>query len=116
MVQVEMVKLEIYIPCSHFDALREALRSVGAGSMGNYDSVLSYSLVKGCWRPLPGANPYDGEIGVLSEGEEYKVEVCCKMDNLNQTFEAIRAVHPYEVPVINVIPLIAVNFDSLNKH
>ena len=60
MLNFEMVKLEIFIPCSHLDILREALRSAGAGAMGHYDSTLSYSLVKGCWRPLPGASPYDG--------------------------------------------------------
>ncbi len=82
MIDFTMVKLEIFIPTSHFDVLREALRSAGAGALGNYDSTLSYSLVKGCWRPLPGADPYDGEIGILCEAEEYKVEVCCEAENV----------------------------------
>jgi len=102
-----MVKMEIFIPVSHMESLREALRSAGAGAINNYDSVLSYSLVRGCWRPLRGANPYDGEIGVLCEADEYKVEICCQSKNLAQTISAIKTIHPYEVPVINVIPLIA---------
>ena len=102
------VKLEIFIIKSHLDVLREALRSVDAGVIGNYDSVLSYSTVCGNWRPLPGANPYDGEIGVLCEGEEYKVEVRCNTENLAQTIAAIKAIHPYEEPVINAIPLLSV--------
>ena len=109
MDNISMVKLEIFIPCSHLDKLRGALQSVGAGAMGYYDSVLSYSLVKGSWRPLHGANPYDGEIGVLTEANEYKVEVCCKMESLDATISAIRAVHPYEVPVINAIPLLSIS-------
>ena len=56
-----MVKIEIFIPVSHMEPLREALRSVGAGAFGNYDSVLSYSHVKGSFRPLRGANPYNLE-------------------------------------------------------
>jgi hypothetical protein len=108
MKPVSMVKIEIFIPCSHFEALREALQKAGAGSMGNYDGALSYSMVKGCWRPLSGANPYDGEIGVLKEADEYKVEVCCEASAAERTVKAIRAVHPYEMPVINVIPLITV--------
>jgi hypothetical protein len=88
--------------------MREVLNLVGAGVYGDYDSALSYSLVKGCWRPLPGADPYDGEIGVLCEADEYKVEVCCLSENLEQTVRAIREAHPYEEPVINAIPLIAV--------
>ena len=57
---------------------------------------------------MPGANPYDGEIGVLCTADEYKVEVCCAVDALKKTFESIRAMHPYEEPVINVIPLMSV--------
>ena len=103
----KMVKMEIFVPISHMEPLCEALRSTGAGAFNNYDSVLAYSLVKGCWRPLPGANPYDGEIGVLCEADEYKVEVCCPSEKLEQAISAVKAIHPYEAPVINVIPLIA---------
>ena len=104
--KLETVKLEIFIPESHFNSLQDALRSVGAGVIGNYDSVLSYSTIRGTWRPLPEANPYDGEAGVLCEAEEYKVEVRCSAEKLVQTIEAIKAIHPYEEPVINVIPLL----------
>jgi len=103
-----MVKLEIFIPVSYLEMLRGALRSAGAGAFGNYDSVLSYSRVKGCWRPLEGANPYKGEIGVLCVQDEYKVEVCCPVDRLEQLIHSIKEVHPYEEPIINVIPLMAV--------
>ena len=101
------VKLEIFIPMPYLSALRDSLCSVNAGVIGNYDSVLSYSIVQGNWRPLPGANPYDGDIGVLCEGEEYKVEVCCRVENLTQTISAIKAIHPYEEPVINIVPLLS---------
>ena len=101
------VKIEIYIPVTHLDMLREVLRSAGAGASEKYDSALSYSPVKGCWRPLPGAKPYRGKAGVLCEADEYKVEVSCPLEKLKQTIKAIRAIHPYEEPVINVIPLIA---------
>ena len=107
-LNLSTVKLEIFIAKSHLNVLRDALRSVGAGVTDNYDSVLSYSTVCGNWRPLPGANPYKGEIGALCEGEEYKVEVCCRAEKLVQTIAAIKAVHPYEEPVINVIPLLSV--------
>ena len=108
MTNYEAVKLEIFIPCTHLEIIREALRSVGAGAMGNYDSAMSYNLVKGCWRPLVGANPYNGEVGKLIEADEYKIEVLCGADNLEETVTAIRAAHPYETPVINAIPLIKI--------
>ena len=49
---MDWLKLEIYIPESHFSMLQSALQLVGAGHIGNYDSCLSYSRVKGTWRPL----------------------------------------------------------------
>jgi len=106
---METVKLEIFVPCTHLEELREALRSVGAGAMGNYDSALSYSKVRGSWRPLEGANPFDGEIGVLTEADEYKVEVICQKQKLEETVKAIKSAHPYETPAIYAIPLIDVN-------
>ena len=104
---MDWLKLEIYIPESHFPALQRALQSADAGQIGNYDSCLSYSRVKGTWRPLQGARPYIGEEGTVSEAEELKVEVNVRKDKLESTLRAIRSVHPYEEPVINVIPLYA---------
>ncbi|SEH27995.1 hypothetical protein SAMN05216583_11119 [Selenomonas sp. KH1T6] len=104
---MDWLKLEIYIPESHFPALQKALQSADAGHIGNYDSCLSYSHVKGTWRPLKGARPYIGEEGTVSEAEELKVEVNVRKDKLESTLRAIRSVHPYEEPVINVIRLYA---------
>lgn len=101
----EYCKMEIYIPATHFEALCEALRNVDAGHIGNYDSCLSYSTSKGCWRPLAGSHPYNGEEGRLCTGTEYKVEAICRTEKVDETIRAVKKVHPYEVPVINVIPL-----------
>ena len=98
-------KLEIFIPETHFADLRKALQSADAGHIGNYDCCLSYSRVIGTWRPLPGTDPFIGEEGKISEEEELKVEVTVKGDQLDETIEAVKAAHPYEEPVINVIEL-----------
>lgn len=98
-------KLEIFIPEIHLEPLRNALREVDAGHIGKYDSCLSYSRVTSCWCPLEESNPYLGEAGVLSTEPELKVEVTCLAENTGKTVEAIKKIHPYEEPVINVIPL-----------
>lgn len=101
----EYCKMEIFIPASYFKALRAALRNVDAGHIGNYDSCLSYSVTTGCWRPLPGSHPYEGTENKLCTETEYKVEVICRTEKVDETIRAVKEVHPYEVPVINVIPL-----------
>lgn len=102
---MEQFKLEIYIPESHFKELQRVLQSVDAGHIGYYDCCLSYSRVKGTWRPLDGAKPYIGEENVISEEDELKVEVNVRKENLSKTLQAIRRIHPYEDPLINVISL-----------
>ena len=102
------LKLEIFIPESHFPLLQQSLRGVDAGHIGNYDSCLSCNTVTGFWRPLAGASPFIGSAGKVSSVTELKVEVTIRAEDLQQTIEAVKKVHPYEEPVINVIPLIAV--------
>ena len=84
------------------------LIDVDAGHIGKYDACLSYSPVIGTWRPLEGTNPYIGEKNKISEEKELKVEVTCKTEKIDETIKAIKKVHPYEEPVINVIPLLKV--------
>lgn len=100
------LKLEIFIPETHLDALQAALCEVDAGHIGNYDCCLSYSHVMGTWRPLAGTSPYIGKEGVISREPELKVEVTIRAERLEETIRAIKNVHPYEEPVINAIPLL----------
>ena len=105
-MDLEYVKMEIFIPETHFPALQKALADAGAGHIGNYDCCLSYSPVTGTWRPLDGTHPFIGSVGEISSEPELKVEVTVKAEKIRETLSAIKAVHPYEEPVINVIPLI----------
>lgn len=105
-------KLEIFIPETHLRALQKALQDVDAGHIGNYDSCMSYSPVTGCWRPLEGSSPFIGTCGSISAEPELKAEVTCRTERLKETLAAIRKVHPYEEPVINVIPLYMTGMDA----
>ncbi len=105
-MEFRFAKLEIFIPESHFPQLVKELRDAGAGHIGNYDSCLAFSRVIGTWRPLEGSNPFMGKEGEPCTAEELKVEVTIKAENLVSVIAAVKAVHPYEEPVINAIPLI----------
>jgi len=103
-------KLEIFIPETCLAVLQEALCGVDAGHIGNYDCCLSYSKVMSCWRPLEGTSPHIGKQGEISVEPELKAEVCCYTDKVEETIDAIKKIHPYEEPVINVIPLYRTSF------
>ncbi len=106
-MDVQYYKMEIFIPETHFRVLQKALQAADAGHIGDYDSCLSYSYVTGTWRPLAGTHPFIGTVGEVSEEPELKVEVTIRAETLDAVMRAVKAVHPYEEPVINVLPLVA---------
>ena len=63
------------------------------------------SRTEGFWRPLDGARPYRGRPGELCRAQELKIEVCCRAGQLAETLRLVKRAHPYEEPVINVLPL-----------
>ena len=99
-------KLEIFIPPEFVDSLLDALADVGAGIIGNYERCASIYPVSGTWRPAAGANPYQGQVGKIETASEMKVEMNCPPARLNAALAAVRQIHPYEEPLINIIPLI----------
>jgi hypothetical protein len=103
----EMIKVETYIPESHVEELRNKLNQIGALTIEDiYDNCITTSKVTSYWRPLEGANPFLGEIGVLSKEEEIKIEFCCNSNLMDKVGKVIEEVHPYEKPVIIIIPII----------
>jgi hypothetical protein len=105
------VKLEIFVPREYALRLRDALAKIGVGRVGNYDHCLAISQVQGYYRPLPGAEPFEGKIEKISETVEQKIEVNCKRELVNEAIKVIRKIHPYEEPLVNVIPLANHLFD-----
>lgn len=99
------VKLEIFAPQEYTIKIRDELAKIGVGKVGKYDHCVAIYEVQGYFRPLPGADPFEGEIGRISEALEHKIEVNCERALVNEAIKAIRKVHPYEEPVVNVIPL-----------
>ena len=107
-METQYAKIEVYAPTDCLDSICKAVNEAAADENGHYDMVCSYHLVTGSWRPLAGSVPYLGEPGVLCTAEEYKIEFRCLAAQLADVVRAIRAVHPYEEPVINCIPLLGI--------
>ncbi len=105
-MEFEEVKIEIYVPPEYVIALRDALSEAGAGHIGAYDHCISVTQVSGCWRPLQGARPFLGEVGEICEGTERKIEIRCKRELIPEALRVIGEIHPYEEPVINIVPLV----------
>jgi hypothetical protein len=105
------VKLEIFVPQEYALKIRDQLATIGVGKIGDYDHCVAIYPVQGYFRPLQGANPFLGEIGKIQERTETKIEVNCRRELVNEAIQVIRRVHPYEEPLVNIIPLANHLFD-----
>jgi len=104
----EFVKIVVFVPLSHADAVREAFAKAGAGKLGDYDSCSFSVRGVGRFRPLNGGKPFLGKVGEVEEVEEERIEVLCPRYNYKQVIEAVRNVHPYEEPAIDVYALLEI--------
>ena len=105
-MEFKEVKIEIYVPKEYIIKLRDELNKINACKIGNYDNVISITNVTGYWRPLEGSNPFNGELGKICQGEECKMEIRCKKEYCKNSIKIIKEIHPYEEPLINVIPIV----------
>ncbi len=99
------VKIEVYIPEEYLDRLQAALHEIGACREGEYDHVAHITPGIGKWRALKDAKPFLGEPGKIYSGSESRLEFRCPLRQAQKAVEVIEEAHPYEQPVINVIPL-----------
>ena len=103
--EAELVKIAVFVPESHEDAVREALGKAGAGSIGDYE-YCSYTMSgRGRFRPTADANPYIGESGKMEVTEESKVEVVIRKTEKDRAIKAMIAAHPYEEVAYDVFTL-----------
>ncbi len=101
-----LIKLIIYVPTTHADAIRRVLAESGAGKMGDYDACSFSTKGIGRFRPLKGSNPTIGTVGQLEEVDEERIETVCYEHNISEVLKAVRNVHPYEEPAIDIYPLL----------
>ena len=103
----ELVKLVVTVPEDSADTVREAVGAAGGGKIGNY-AFCSFS-VKGVGRFLPqdGANPSIGIVGQPEQVVEERIEFTCERSQFEEIILALREVHPYEEPAIDLYPLVS---------
>jgi dinuclear metal center YbgI/SA1388 family protein len=101
------LKLIVFVPKEHVEALRTALsREVGAGVIGDY-SECSFELNgTGTFFGGEATNPVIGERGKLERVDEVRLELVCKRRALARAAAVIERVHPYEEPAWEVVPLL----------
>ena len=83
----------IPVPPAHAEHLRQALFAAGAATV----------VGDGQFLPGPGATPAAGSVGTLEPGPEHRVEVMAPAAIRSRVLAALRAAHPYEIPIFDVV-------------
>lgn len=103
--QDKLIKLVVYVPASHIEAVRAAVLSAGAGHIGRYQDCCFMSKGTGSFRPLAGSRPFIGQVGDLEEVEEYRLETVVPQPRLAAVLNKMSEVHPYEEIAYDLYPL-----------
>ncbi|MEW5954574.1 MAG: Nif3-like dinuclear metal center hexameric protein [Bacillota bacterium] len=99
------LKLVVFVPVEHTDAVREAVGRAGAGWIGNYSDCAFQLRGTGTFRPREGANPYLGRQGQLEMVEEMRLETIVRARDVSSVVRAMLAAHPYEEAAYDLYPL-----------
>lgn len=105
-VDVKKVKIFVFVPVDNVADVRGVVCSAGAGVIGNYSFCTSSTNVVGTFIPNDLAKPFIGKSNVMEFVDEVKLEFVCDIDKVKGVLSALRSVHPYEEPAIDIVPLI----------
>jgi dinuclear metal center YbgI/SA1388 family protein len=100
-----LFKIVVFTPESDREAVLAAAFQAGAGHIGAYEECSFAIPGDGTFFGTDSANPAVGQRGRRETVRELRVETVCTADNLSRALAAIRAVHSYEEPAIDVYPI-----------
>lgn len=99
------VKLVVFVPRGHEDAVRDALAGAGAGHIGKYSHCTFQAPGTGTFLPLEGTNPFIGQRGQLERVEELRLETIVPESAVEHAVRAMIDAHPYEEVAYDLYPL-----------
>lgn len=100
-----MYQLTFYVPSSHLESVKTALFNKGAGRLGNYEHCAWQILGEGQFRPLENSQPFLGTQNELTTVAEYKVEMICTDECIDEVVSELKKAHPYEEVAYMVVTL-----------
>lgn len=101
----DTVKIVVFVPTAHADALVATMAAAGAGTIGRYSACSFRAEGVGTFRPEAGATPAVGMIGALSYESETRVEMAAPEGAVPSVVAAMAAAHPYEEPAYDVVAM-----------
>jgi len=98
-------RIVVFVPETHAEAVIDAVDSAGGARIGGYLRCSFRSGGTGSFMGKAGTSPYAGSAGREERVEETRIETVAPGSLVPRILDAVRREHPYEEPVIDVIPL-----------
>lgn len=99
------LKLVVFVPRGHEDAVLGALAREGAGHIGNYSHCTFQAPGTGTFLPLAGTKPFIGHQGELERADEIRLETIVAESQAERAVRAMVSAHPYEEVAYDLYPL-----------
>lgn len=103
--QDKLMKLVVFVPLSHLEAVRAAMSQAGAGHIGKYSDCSFSTRGQGTFLPGGDAQPFIGVKGRLEEVDEYRLEMILYQRDLKRVVTALKLAHPYEEAAYDIYEL-----------
>jgi hypothetical protein len=104
-MQLQNVKLVVFVPASHGDVVRKTLGEAGAGIIGNYTFCSFTSKGIGRFMGNEKTKPAIGQAQKYESVEEERIETVVPRAILKDIVKKLQAIHPYEEMAFDVYPL-----------
>jgi dinuclear metal center YbgI/SA1388 family protein len=101
----KLVKLVVFVPATHEQAVYEAVMAAGAGHIGQYSHCAFVTTGTGTFLPLADTHPFIGQQGLLTSVDEVRLETILPEAILPPVLTAMLAAHPYEEVAYDIYPL-----------
>jgi dinuclear metal center YbgI/SA1388 family protein len=98
-------KFVVYAPSGYEEKIRNTICNAGGGQWKNYSCATFKTNGTGTFKPGNNSEPFMGEKGKLVFVDEVKIECIVKADGLKSLLGNVLAVHPYEEPAYDIIPI-----------
>ncbi|NNL06844.1 MAG: NGG1p interacting factor NIF3 [Gammaproteobacteria bacterium] len=97
-----MYKLCVFVPEHAAGQVKQAMFEAGAGKIGDYDSCCWQVKGQGQFRPLAGSSPTIGRLDQIETVDEFRIEMVCADECIEDAVAALKKSHPYEEPAYDV--------------
>jgi dinuclear metal center YbgI/SA1388 family protein len=101
----QQMKVVVFVPEAEADALRNAMATAGAGTIGSYRLVSFGAPGVGTFYGTEGTTPAVGQTGRLERVAEVRLEMVCSRAALPLVERTLCEFHPYETPAYDVYEL-----------